>query len=49
MIFLHCAFMAFWGGNHFMFLDFCVYFNELLVVVMTELYGLQYFVSKQLK
>lgn len=31
-----------------MFLDFCVYFNELLVV-MTELYGLQYFVSKQLK
>lgn len=32
-----------------MFLDFCFYFNELLAVAMTELFGLKYFVSKQLK
>lgn len=32
-----------------MVLDFCVYFNELLVVIMTELYGLRYFVSEPLK
>lgn len=32
-----------------MFLDFWFFFNELLAAAMTELFGLTYFVSKQLK
>jgi len=49
MIYLHYVFMYFWGENHCVLLDFCVYFNELLVAVVTELYGLKYFVCKQLE
>lgn len=48
-LYFYIYFMSFWGGNHFMFLNFCVCFNELFIAVMTKLLGLKYLVSKQLK